>query len=449
MTILCVSAPGTTLAADEVLWDIGSAGRFDGTNQAYAIQDERVSVDLRREDTRCPTGLGHLASGRPTVREIHLLFAATKRETAWLHITWNPGGSGTEQFEAICNGIAVGRSERIDATTAPDQDHDERFSLTLGAGKNTIVLRFLSGDGLRFSQITLATTEAKPQIRTLKPTLKYPTLAAFEQAIGEPALLLDSEHVCFFAPKRREQAARIVFPYLERAYTELYGIVGVHTKYKVAVYAFPKGHADGWGGTGECAIEYSDENLILEASEEWTRHKVPHVSGFIEEMAHNFVSAAGVQFGWEMVGWSLGVAVTTMIADNPIFQRALRDTRRGQAETYRRYRAAKNTFPADLPPNQCDRIHAYLLHQCERKYGSRFWPNFFKATRARQKDLAATAAIGDSDERRNARYQITIECFEQLEGVDFKGLLRESGISLTTDVKSLYPEKPGWNRKLQ
>jgi hypothetical protein len=62
--------------------------------------------------------------------------------------------------------------------------------------------------------------------------------------------------------------------------------------------------------------------------------------------------------------------------------------------------------------------------------------------------LEAAAGLGDSDRVRNTRYQITIECFERLHGLNFKEKLRNSGISLRTDVRSLKPEAPGWNRRL-
>ena len=65
----------------------------------------------------------------------------------------------------------------------------------------------------------------------LKPSLKFKTLEAFHKEIKERAFLLNSEHVCFFAPKRKEKEAAIVFPYLIAAYNELYQIVGVHTEY--------------------------------------------------------------------------------------------------------------------------------------------------------------------------------------------------------------------------
>ena len=113
--------------------------------------------------------------------------------------------------------------------------------------------------------------------------------------------------------------------------------MGVHTKYKILVYAFPKGTPGVRGGTSGCVIKYDDQNLDLANQTEWTKYHVPHVSGYIEEMAHNFVEASGARFTSEMVGWSISTNVCGIVAPNPIYQSGLVETRRGQEETYRRY----------------------------------------------------------------------------------------------------------------
>jgi len=292
-------------------------------------------------------------------------------------------------------------------------------------------------------------TTSAPGKQGPNPSLKYPDLPSFEKAIGQPGCLLTSEHVHMFAPKVREAEANIVFPYLVRAYDELYAIVGVHTEFIIVVYCFTKGHADAFGGTGNCALYYDDENLDLTQQDEWNQCKVPHVCGFIEEMAHNFVGATKAQFGWEMMGWSIGSMASDKVAGNPIFANALNATRQGQTETFQRYTQMGHVFPADLPPNQVDRIHAYILWQCELAYGPTFWPDFFREVRKEYPRLRDAVNQSGQDAIRNARYQITIDCFDRLQGLNFKSLLQENGISLTTDVKSLHPTEPGWNRKLE
>ena len=37
---------------------------------------------------KCPTGLGHLASGRESVRVIALQFVAKTADKYWLHVEW-------------------------------------------------------------------------------------------------------------------------------------------------------------------------------------------------------------------------------------------------------------------------------------------------------------------------------------------------------------------------
>jgi hypothetical protein len=165
-------------------------------------------------------------------------------------------------------------------------------------------------------------------------------------------------------------------------------------------------------------------------------------------MAHNFVNASRAKFGWEMIGWNLGARVTEIVAGNAIHQKQVEETRKGQAETFRRYRAAGNTFPADLPYNQCDRIHAYVLWECEKAYGDNFWRDFFAEIRKEGARLNA-AVPGGEDENNNYRCRITVDCFERLKDIDFKERLAEAGISATVDVSSLHPKDPKWNRKLQ
>lgn len=146
----------------------------------------------------------------------------------------------------------------------------------------------------------------------------------------------------------------------------MYRITGCQTEYKIVVYHFPENNEHGWGGTGNCEIGYSYKNLDLNSQKEWQQYKIPHVSGYIEEMAHSFVHAAKIQFGWEMVGWSIGIQATKKVAPNPIFLRNLKDTRNNQRATFYKYIKGGYIFPKDLPANLCDRIYAYILWQCEK-----------------------------------------------------------------------------------
>jgi len=290
----------------------------------------------------------------------------------------------------------------------------------------------------------MATAPADPP-PPLKPSLKWPTREAYEAEIGEPGTLVQDDVLLLFAPRRKEKEAKILFDYLARAYAELYAIVGQHPKYKIVVYHLSKG----WGGTGECVIEYDYTNLDFEQSEEWKEQKIPHVSGYIEEMAHNFVSGTKAQFGWEMTGWSIGVKATQKVANSSAFRRQVQETRANQAKTFARYRTLDFTFPPDVEANLCDRVHAHLLWQCEQRYGPKFWPDFFREVRASRAALDDAVHRSGDDNIRNERYRITVDCFDRLKGVNFKRLLDSNHISTTVDAKSLHPTEPGWDRKFE
>jgi len=460
-------------AADATIWDISSSRRFDPTNKSYDIAGGRVTVDFVTGKGLCPTGLGNIADGRPDVKEILIRYEAPEARDYYLHVTWNPGGSGLEQFEVLANGRSVAKTPAVEAAKAPYKDMDIVFKIPHAKGANDLILRHLSGDGLEIKRLALTTGEADvapapsssgesptaaeaaggdsaelPTGTQMRPDLKFPTLASYEKAIREQAVMLDSEHVAFFAPERREKEANVIAPYLVRAYEELYKIVGVHTKCKMVVYHFPDGSESGWGGTSECVIWYGYSNLALETQNEWKRYRIPHVSGYIEEMAHNFVDSTKAQFGWEMIGWHLGVKATAAVAKNSVHTFLVDQDRQKQAATYWRYKSGGFTFPRDIEPNLADRIHAHLLWQCEEKYGPSFWKDFFAEVRKERVRLLNPGS-DDADARRNVRYRITIDCFDRLKGLNFKKMLQENHISLAVDVKSLHPTEPGWNRKFE
>lgn len=432
--------------ATKAIWDIAQLGLFDPTNKAYAINDGLVEVDLSGAGPICPTGLGHLASGKGSVRSVSLVFDCSSSGEHWLHIRWTPGGSGDEQFAVYVSDEPGGKTRLVKAAETPNAVIQEKFRLRLAKGQVALTLKHLSGDGLRFQQIALSRSQQPP--RATRPDLKYPTLASYERTIREPGLMLDGEHVTLFAPKIRQAQARAVFGRLTRAYDALYNTVGVHTPYKIVVYHFPENHRDARGGTSNCVIWYSYKNLDPKSWEEWRRYKVPHVCGYIEEMAHNFVSASGTQFGWEMIGWSIGVRATEQVAPNPVFARQVAGTRRNQAKTFGRYVRGGKTFPRNLPGNQVDRIHAHVLNLCEQRYGPKFWPDFFAEIRKAQGQIRRARQISDGSKRRDALYVISLDCFDRLEGIKLKSFLKRYQISLTTDVKSLNPTDKNWDRRL-
>ena len=306
-----------------------------------------------------------------------------------LHMAAKNRGMSTIE-EAIESGVNVNAKDEFGKTAlhyAAENGYLAAVRFLLENGVDANILNAQGNTALQLAQenghggtagALADVTSVVPEVQErqiLNPSLKYPDLASFERAIGQPGALLKGAHVWLFAPKALEEQGEIVHAYLVKAYDALYEIVGVHPQYIIVVYNFPRGHTDAFGGTSNCTIWYDDTNLKLDQHEEWRRHGVPHVSGYIEEMAHNFNYT---QFGWEMVGWSIGIKASQKVAGNPIFARGLQETRKGQTETFARYRALGYTFPADIAPNQVDRIHAELLFQCEQQYGPTFWRDFFQ-----------------------------------------------------------------------
>jgi len=264
---LLVSGTFAGGGTSRIIWDAAEGGRFDQTQKGYSVDNGRVVVDLDNEKSLCPTGLSHLASGRESVREVVFHYQVSKGGRYWLHIIWNPGGSGKEQFKVLFNGKSVGMSQLIDGSKTPNHEVAEHFPLEHESGQSEIQLRHLSGDGLRFEVILLSTGEEMPA--RVKPTLKFPTVASYSKEIGEPAVVFDGDYVRIYAPKRKEKEAKIIHEYLVRAYDELYRIVGIHTKYKIVVYPLPKSNPLCFGGTSECTIWHSDENLDFQSETVW------------------------------------------------------------------------------------------------------------------------------------------------------------------------------------
>lgn len=429
------------------IWDVGDQGRFDNTNKRVSMDGNRVVVSLDDEDSLCPRELGGEGPGRKRITEILFRYNARSAQGCWLHIAWLPGESGKEQFEVLFNNKLIGKSKLVDAVETHGRRNWECFNLEQQAGANEISVRHVSGDGLQFDCLVLAASAERPV--PVRPFPKTPTLKAYEKEIGEEAVVLDDRYVRICAPKRWEKEAGIILQYLAKAYDELYRIAGLHTEYKIIVYHFPKLHPYCAGGTSKCTIRYSYENLDLESRVEWQQHRVPHVAGYIEEMAHNFVASSMAVFGWEMVGWSICQEACAKVAANPIHTKRILRSREVQKETYQRYVEGGFTVPKDIPSNLSDRIHAHILWEFRREYGPLFWHDFFAAVREREDDLRAAKCIRPDTEARDARYRITVDCFDSVTAGEFRKMLNKSRISLTHEVTPIDARDPGWNRKFE
>jgi hypothetical protein len=446
--------------AGHVIWNIGGEDRFNIYN-SYPAEEigrdkelgriGRVTVDLENEYATCPHGLGRWveAQGRKSfVKEIVFRFRSERAGDLRLHVIWNALQKGDDQFAVEVNGEPVGNSRLVDGSRQQNwlQVTREKFSVGINAGDNTLVLRLLSGDGLRFRNIVLCEQEQIRDLpRAVSPSLEIQSWKAFETVIGEPAVEIDSPFIRMYAPKRRERDARKVFAYLRRTYEVYYGLTGQHTRYKIVVFAFPPECIYNYGGMSQttCAIYYSFSllDLVSEDNPFLKKYGVPRIAGVASEMGHAFNGGSGVCFGMEAHGDRISKYVVSKVAPDPRAAEQKRKMIEQMPDTVKRYIEGGYVFPDDVPKNLADRIHRYLLVLCEHRYGENFWPDFFREVRKRRESMQAAKDVDEA-------YRLTNECFDALPGLEFKKLLQEFHISLTTDCYTLVRQDP-WDRYLE
>ena len=138
---------------------------------------------------------------------------------------------------------------------------------------------------------------------------------------GERRVVVDLDAPEIYCPieigRRMDKQARIAFPYVKKGYDAFYEMIGMHTNYKLVVYASPRWSPHCWGGTatGATLIPYGYNLLDLDSQEEWKRHRVPRLIGLFEEMGHDFTLGLGTRFGGEAIGMYLSGKVTMEVTE--------------------------------------------------------------------------------------------------------------------------------------
>jgi Ca-activated chloride channel homolog len=150
-----IQAPGP------VVWSVGCFGYFDPSGKKYKIANNRVDVDLSSRTPQVPTGLGQVTEGQTDIKELVIKNKVSEAGEYWLYVIWNPDGSGSEQFEVLCNGKSVGKSDLIDATKHQYQTQQSKFKVNMKKGINNITFQYLSGDGMHFEEMLLSNEELK------------------------------------------------------------------------------------------------------------------------------------------------------------------------------------------------------------------------------------------------------------------------------------------------
>lgn len=177
------------------------------------------------------------------------------------------------------------------------------------------------------------------------------SMNVYEERIGESGLLLEGPNLQMWVPQRYSEHGQVVFEYLQKGYpiiSELLG--GYKLPYKLSVEHYPR-ESEYWsGGTrGIGTIEYDYTNLEGN-SPEWTKYEVPHVVGYYEEMAHNFIWQIGAPGFYETLGMMTGVETALRAAWNPHVQAHADWVYQVCADTHSYYRE-HNVGQPDLTPN--------------------------------------------------------------------------------------------------
>jgi hypothetical protein len=246
------------------------------------------------------------------------------------------------------------------------------------------------------------------------------SLKAYEREIGGPGVLVESEHIAFFAPKSGESYARLVVPILEQAYGELKGWhAGVEPRNRFSVEHYPPGHRRNLGGTADCVLFYGFGNI---GSMEGESKTSPHVVGYIEEIAHNFDFACGVgAWLFEALGNYASHAVTRKVAPCPELESFLKRVERQDSDTSRYYMSHGFRLPPDVPMKLFDRVYRHLFRQLEPKAGNELLPRFYR----RIKETGVPHATSPAEQA-----FFVADVFSKVTGEDVKRLFKGCGIEM-------------------
>jgi len=257
------------------------------------------------------------------------------------------------------------------------------------------------------------------------------SLEAYEDAIKEQGVLIESEHIAYFAPKSGEAYARLVVPILEKAYQELEKWhAGVGTRYRIAVEHYPPGHERAKGGVSNHTLLYGFGNIGLWEDAE---KRVPHVVGYIEEMTHTFDRNCGVgAWLYEGLGNYTANAITPKVAPCKQLDDFSRGVSKVDAETFDYY-VKHFKLPPDVPQRLFDRIYRHLFRQLEPAAGNELLPRFYQELKKVGQDIPAVMKMLDAQYDEQAA--VVAGIFSRITGRDAVAMFKAAHIRV--DEKTL------------
>lgn len=362
------------------------------------------------------------------VKTIRIKFTDTGGERRKLSVVWTGGTQGPDKFAVSIDGIAVGVSRTMDLKRLHEFWQRDDFTLKLAAGSEH-VLEIASLTGYS-SSVELAGIRLSPVDAPDYQPLCYESigsLEAYERSLGARGTMVDSAHICIFAPKESEVEAKALSAFLEKAYGEMKAIYGIDTLFKFSVEHYPLGHKRGWGGiSGKGTIGYTTEALAR-----WKEYGTGNwrgFAGYTEEMSHGFKQYYRCDGTYEALGVAVQEDIMRRLVSSDIADEFWLPEHRQWDETHKAYLAAgrKNPDPEKYPWNVLyTRILNDVFLKLRTEYGDRFWPDFFATVRQMEYPLHRA--------QKTERMKTYVAIFSAMFGRDMTREFEDFGIDLNAD----------------
>ncbi len=401
-------------------WEIR---RDDSKPERPPVIDGVVTVQTRDEAAKFPRYLNELG-----VKTIRIKFSDTGGERRKLSIVWTGGSQGPDKFAVKVDGIRVGASRTIGSTGVNEFWQRDDLTVRLAAGSEHVV-EIISlpefGSAIELAGIRLAAVDADEYQPLCYESIG--SLDAYEKSLGARGAMVDSPHICVFAPRESEVEAKALSVFLEKAYVEMRAIYGIDTLFKFSVEHYPPGHKRGWGGiSGKGTIGYTTEALAR-----WKQHGAGNwrgFAGYTEEMSHGFKQYYRCDGTYEALGVAVQEDIMRRLVSSKVADEFFLPEHESWGKTHKAYLAAgrKNPNPETYPWGVIfTRIlnDAFLTLRTE--YGDQFWPDFFATVRQMEYPLHRA--------QKTERMKAYVAIFSAMFGRDMCEEFEDFGIDLNAD----------------
>lgn len=420
---LCVPLALCLIVSASVARGSWELRRDDAKPERPPIVGGVVTVEIGDPDLKFPRYLNELG-----VQTIRVKFADTGGERRKLSVVWTGGSQGPDKFAVSIDGIPAGVSRTMDSRRLREFWQRDDFTVKLAAGTDhAIEIRSVPefSSAIELAGIRLSSVDARDYQPLCYESIG--SLDAYETSLGAAGIVVDTGHLCVFAPKPNEADARSLAEFLEKAYAEMKAVYGMDTLFKYSVEYYPPGHKRGWGGiSGQGTIGYTTEALAR-----WKQYGAGNWRGFAgvtEEMSHGFKSYYRCDGTYEALGVAVQEDIMRRLVSSEIADDFFLPEHGSWSRTHKAYLAAgrKNPDPETYPWNVIfTRILNDVFLQLRTEYGDQFWPDFFAQIRQMEYPLHRA--------EKTERMKTYVAIFSAMFGRDMTKEFEGFGIDLNAD----------------